>query len=673
MRGREQLLELFQRWDERQAPIPRDELLTAVQALDLDDDDLAAALGFDESGYRRTILHSSPHYQVLLLCWRSDQRSPIHDHRGSNCVVRVIKGRATETRFEPSPCGRLLPVWTQSHKAGDIAASCGSEIHQMGNFAGPGHNLVTLHVYSPPPALWRSYPVSQTALGDHDRLIEKPARTVRVDLEHPKSGTGNGIAASLAGTPGALVAVAPAERLIAIVGGGFSGGMVAVHLARLAGAAPLRIVLIEKGPRLARGLAYGTRCERHLLNVPAGLMSAIPDEPSHFLDWLKTRDSKAHAGTFAPRRLYGDYLEEMLLSAALHGAVPIELLRDEVVDLRMAGDESGRLALRTEGGQLLVADQVVLAMGNQPPQDPAAVARQTAVRRYASDPWGPSLLEGLGADEPIALIGSGLSAVDVVIEANSRGHRGVIYAISRHGLLPRRHQAAASRPQLQFGADCTTARSLLKAVRAEAAKCQAEGGDWRSVIDGIRPVAQSLWRSLKTCERERFLRHLASRWDVHRHRLAPEIDDLLQARMAEKRLIVIAGRVRALEDHDGHIQAMFQRRGSSSSETLEVSRVINCTGPARDIRQTGSKLLRSILASGIVRPGPLALGLDVADSDALIGADGQIHDRLFAIGPLLKEHLWETTAVRELRGQTLDLARRLLSTVEAPVPVQLVR
>ncbi len=235
-------------------------------------------------------------------------------------------------------------------------------------------------------------------------------------------------------------------------------------------------------------------------------------------------------------------------------------------------------SLRTEGGQLIVADQVVLAMGNQPPQDPAGVARQTAVRRYASDPWGPSLLEGLGADEPIALIGSGLSAVDVVVEANSRGHRGVIYAISRHGLLPRRHQPAAARPQLQFGADCTTARSLLKAVRAEAAKCQAEGGDWRSVIDGIRPVAQSLWRSLKTCERERFLRHLASRWDVHRHRLAPEIDDLLQARMAENRLVVIAGRVRGARGsrrpHSSHVSApgIVKQRDSGSQSRHQLYR-----------------------------------------------------------------------------------------------------
>ncbi len=198
MRGREQLLELFQRWDERQDPIPTDELVTAVKELDLDRDDLVEALGFDDAGYRRTILHSRPHYQVLLLCWRSDQRSPIHDHRGSNCVVRVIKGRATETRFAPSPCGRLIPAWTQEHKEGEIAASCGAEIHQMGNFAGPGHNLITLHIYSPPPALWRFYPVSQTALGDHDRLIEKPARTVRVELGHEHSAATNGFAESAA-------------------------------------------------------------------------------------------------------------------------------------------------------------------------------------------------------------------------------------------------------------------------------------------------------------------------------------------------------------------------------------------------------------------------------------------------------------------------------------------
>ena len=184
MRGRRQLLDLFRRWDQRSEPIAIAELMEAVESIDLKREDLADVLGFDETGYRRTVIHSRPHYQVLLLCWQSEQRSPIHDHRGSSCVVRVIEGKASETRFDVTGCGRLAPVWLHEHPEGSVSASVGEEIHQMGNFEAAGHNLITLHVYSPPPARWRFYRVSETTLADHDLLIQKPARTIRVELGH---------------------------------------------------------------------------------------------------------------------------------------------------------------------------------------------------------------------------------------------------------------------------------------------------------------------------------------------------------------------------------------------------------------------------------------------------------------------------------------------------------
>jgi uncharacterized NAD(P)/FAD-binding protein YdhS len=448
--------------------------------------------------------------------------------------------------------------------------------------------------------------------------------------------------------------------VIAVIGGGFTGTMVAVHLARHAGAAPARIVLIERGPRLARGLAYGTRCERHLLNVPAAMMSPLPDQPSHFLDWLRTRDPSAHAGTFAPRRAYGDYLEELLLSSTREAAVPAEFLHDEVIELLPDHDGRGRVAVRTLGGRLIAPDRVVLALGNQPPQELSGLVGQKGIRRYAADPWGSEPLRDLNGDEPIALVGSGLTAVDVVVEAHERGHRGRIYAISRHGLIPRRHSQAPPRPHFELSGQAATARSLLRTVRAEARACQSEGGDWRSVVDGIRPVAQTIWRSMETTERKRFIRHLSSHWDAHRHRVAPEIDDLLQARLRDGRLSIIAGRVLAAEPVDHRIHLTIQRRGQSRTDSLSVGLVINCTGPARDIRQSSSRLMRSLLARGLARPGPLALGLDVDASGALIKADGTIDERILAVGPLLKEHLWETTAVRELRVQAADLACRLL-------------
>jgi uncharacterized NAD(P)/FAD-binding protein YdhS len=450
---------------------------------------------------------------------------------------------------------------------------------------------------------------------------------------------------------------------IAIVGGGFSGAMVAVHLARLAGPTSLRVAILEKRGRFARGVAYGTRSDHHLLNVPAGLMSASPDEPAQFLDRLRARDPDAHEGTFAPRRLYGDYLGDLLHAAKAGSAVTVDLLHADALSMHPDG-EAGPFRIATEGGGSIEANRVVLALGHQPPQELAGWEGSPSPDAYVSDPWSPGAFRGLRPQDPVALIGAGLTAVDLVVEARADGHRGPIYAISRHGLLPFRHPRSPATPRPHFSVPATgsacTARSLVRHIRTQAAICQDDGGDWRSVVDSVRPVAQALWGSLDDRERGRFLRHLAPRWDVHRHRLAPAVDEDIQAARRSGQLEVIAARVLGLRSEGGQAAITLRRRGAASSETLTVRRVINCTGPGRDIRLSPSPLLRSVLASGLGRPGPLALGLDVTESGALIRGDGIAHTKVFAIGPLLKERLWETTAVRELRTQALELARRLL-------------
>jgi uncharacterized NAD(P)/FAD-binding protein YdhS len=447
--------------------------------------------------------------------------------------------------------------------------------------------------------------------------------------------------------------------VVAIVGGGFSGSMAAVHLARLARAGTVRVTLFERSDRFARGMAYGTDSAHHVLNVPAGLMSALPDEPTHFLDWLRTRDPSAHAGTYAPRRIYGDYLEELLRSTARKSAIPIDLVSDEVIDLAEI-DGSHRFRLATGRGELIEADWVVLALGHPLPKDPAGLVRSGQVRGYIANPWAPGALADLDADAPIALIGTGLTAVDQIVEARASGHRGKIHAISRHGLLPCRQHHAPPRPHFAMGNGPSTARSLVRKVRAEVASCVGEGGDWRSVVDSIRPTAQTLWRSLGDAERSRFIRHVAPHWDAHRHRVAPEIDDILQECRGSGRLEVIAGRVIEIAQRGDRVALTLRRRAGSEAETILVSRVVNCTGPSRNIRTGASPLLRSLIARGIGRPGRLALGLDVGDSGVLIGKDGGPRWQIFALGPLLKEHLGETTAVRELRTQAVDLARLIV-------------
>jgi cysteine dioxygenase len=194
MRGRRQILNLFHCWDGIDEAIPLAELVEALEGLVVGADDFAEAVGFDHRSYRRTVIRGRDHYQALVLCWRSGQGSPIHDHFGSSCAVRVIQGRATETRYCTTPCGRVMPVESEVHRAGTVTSCAGDDIHQMANLEAPGEDLITLHVYSRPAVHWRSYRIAETTLADDDRLIRKPARTMRIDLSELALTTPVGLA-----------------------------------------------------------------------------------------------------------------------------------------------------------------------------------------------------------------------------------------------------------------------------------------------------------------------------------------------------------------------------------------------------------------------------------------------------------------------------------------------
>jgi len=451
---------------------------------------------------------------------------------------------------------------------------------------------------------------------------------------------------------------------VAIVGCGFSGTMVAVHLARLGHRSP-RVLIFERGDRLARGVAYGTTRPEHLLNVPARLMSAFPDDPDHFLDWLRQRDPAIGPGAFVARQLFGDYIEELLSSTMSRRGSRLVPIQAEIVDL--LEEANGSLTLVTSKGDRFGADAVVLAVGNPAPQDPIQVPDLMRARgKYIGNPWVDDPLHELNRDDTIILIGSGLTAIDLLVEAESRRTAGKITAISRHGLTPQPHRQAVGASPLPNLAQLSrpTARSLLHLIRTSVRQVEENGGDWRSVVDSLRPDLQKLWRSLGDGEQRRFLRHLAAYWDVHRHRVAPEIQQVVDRATREGRFRVIAGRIQSMIEDENGVQVVASRRGSPRHEILRARRVINCTGPSRALRVGFPSLVGALCDRGLVRPDPIGLGFQVGANAALTGARRPQPERIFTIGPLRKGELWETTAVRELRVQAADVARHVASTLE---------
>ena len=235
-------------------------------------------------------------------------------------------------------------------------------------------------------------------------------------------------------------------------------------------------------------------------------------------------------------------------------------------------------------------------------------------------------------------------------------------AISRHGLLPQAHapwpQEPTPTPAVRPAPGQTT-RTLMHAVVCATREAEGRGDDWRSVIDGLRPVTQALWRSLSERDRRQFLRRAARLWEVHRHRMAPAVASSIDAMVDAGRLVVRSGSVESMAV-DGGALVVGLRRPGGSVDQLRVGHIVNCTGPSADVAGAADPLVRSLLRSGAARPDPLGLGFDVTDDGALVGGNGSPSRVLSTLGPPCRGRLWETTAVPEIRDQACAVATRLV-------------
>jgi uncharacterized NAD(P)/FAD-binding protein YdhS len=259
----------------------------------------------------------------------------------------------------------------------------------------------------------------------------------------------------------------------------------------------------------------------------------------------------------------------------------------------------------------------------------------------------------------VLLIGSGLTSVDAVIELRARGFEGTIHILSRRGLLPKSHKTVAPLPSFWSSNHPRTVRELLRLIRLQIKAAEARGSDWRAVIDSLRPSTQETWRSLPRNEQRRFLRHLRTYWDVHRHRIAEQIAEGLAGQLQEGKIRMHAGRVTEYREDGAGVDIAYRSRQRRETMSLRVAKVFNCTGPDNDYRRVGSPLLSDLMGKKFARPDELSLGLDVSDDGALLDAEGTPSDFLYAVGPLRKGNLWETIAVPEIRNQVSDLAKLL--------------
>ena len=444
----------------------------------------------------------------------------------------------------------------------------------------------------------------------------------------------------------------PALRHVAIVGGGAAGTLAAIILSKLPGIGQL--TLLDRDGRFGRGLAYSAPEKWHRINVPAFKMGGVDAEDSDaFVDWLAARGhitGPRYSDSFVPRWTYGDFLCEKLAEVDATGRL------DKRTDAALAVERNGdtyRILLAS--GAAIDADLVLLCIGNQPPSPFPGVEPS---RRSIDNVWARGALDAIRPEDRVLVIGTGATAVDVVIDLVHRGVTQQISMLSRRGLLPRTDVVTPADPDPLEHWPVRSVRGLLHSLRGDVRRKQAAGLPWQTSIDTFRLQIAAFWHGFSPAERARFTRHLRSYWLSHRHRLAPDVAALLEQWQHDGRLRVMAGNLVAAAATDGGHDVTLRRRGGGE-ERLATGWILNCTGPEERYDRIGDPLVGALLACGLSRRGPLGLGLDVDPHCRLRDAAGRVQPGLFAVGPATRGAFWEVTAASSIRQQLLRIAEHL--------------
>jgi uncharacterized NAD(P)/FAD-binding protein YdhS len=258
--------------------------------------------------------------------------------------------------------------------------------------------------------------------------------------------------------------------------------------------------------------------------------------------------------------------------------------------------------------------------------------------------------------------------VDVFLTLAEAGWRGTIRAVSRNGLLPLSHFRGIEYSEFPPPEPERLGLSVLvDQMERHCRRLRQLGANPTICVDKLRPHTQRIWQQFSADEKRQFCTRYAARWNVMRHRVAEPIHARLMDAVSSGRLRVHKGRVVGLAAADPGVRVTVESNHGERT-TLDGGLVVNCTGPQTCFSAAAEPLFKSLLERELVRADGLDMGIEVDANFAAVEGDGGRSAFLYALGPLLKGTLWETTAVPELRGQAMRVAQILLQDVH-PAPL----
>lgn len=453
--------------------------------------------------------------------------------------------------------------------------------------------------------------------------------------------------------------------VIAIIGGGFSGTAIAYHLAKQTSPNDIEIIIIEPRERLGGGLAYSSIDPAHRINVPASKMTMVSAEPDHFARWLamdsaSAEDALAQTATgddFPQRSVFGGYVHDHIEPLLRSGQV--RHIKGKAREATPAGE---RYSIVLSDGTILGADIIVIATTHPLPSVPTALQHLAGDPGFIADPYVLDALDTIKPEQAVLIVGTGLTAADIIASLDRRGHHGRITALSRHGYRSRGHASTASDAFGSFGNDIT-ARTLLRNIRQTLEHAKNEGLSWHPVLDALRDQAPSIWGSLPIVERRRLVRHLRSLWDVHRFRIAPQVEAVLDRRVQEGSLFILPASLHSASVDKKRFNISYRQRYGTQIENENFDAVIITTGPAHAAIARGNSLIASLFEQGLVNADPISLGLHTAKTGQAVGAQNEIVETLYIGGPLARGTFGELMGVPEVTRYAEFLAEAIRSQV----------